>query len=124
VTARGTWKAWENYVGKTLGGRRIPVTGIDRADRDVEAGMFDYQLKLRKSLPAWAFEWMAGICGTANERGKVGVLILRTPRMKNADALVVVRFSDWVLLHGSPGGAEVSKVALVKAFERAERVMR
>lgn len=62
--------------------------------------MFDYQLKLRKALPTWIFEWMAGICGTASARGQVGVLILRTPRMKTADALVIVRFSDWVALHG------------------------
>jgi hypothetical protein len=99
MTARNTWKGWERRVGKDLGGRRIPVTGIDRADRDVEAGIFFYQLKLRKSLPAWLFDWLGGICG-ACPSGKVGVLILRKPRMEDNDALVILRYRDWVELHG------------------------
>jgi hypothetical protein len=102
MTARSTWKNWERRVGVALGGRRIPVTGIDRHGADVEAGIFNYQLKLRKSLPAWIFDWLGGICGTS-PAGKVGVLVLRTPRMRDEDALVIVRFKDWVSLHGSPG---------------------
>lgn len=100
MTARSTWKNWEWQVGKDLGGRRIPVTGIDRADRDVEAGMFWYQLKLRKSLPGWIFDWLHGICAACPD-DRTGVLILRTPRMKNADALVVLKYKDWVHLHGA-----------------------
>lgn len=101
MTARNTWKAFERQIASDCGGRRIPVTGIDRADRDVEAGMFWIQAKLRKSIPAWLFDWLGGICGACPE-GKVGVLILRTPRMKNADALVVLKYRDWVALHGKP----------------------
>jgi hypothetical protein len=105
MTARSTWKSWEWRVGRDLGGRRIPVTGIDRGDRDVEAGMFWYQLKLRKSLPAWLFDWLDGIRRAAQPVGKTGVLVLRKPRMDDADALVILRYADWVALHGEARGA-------------------
>lgn len=102
MTARNTWKAFERQIAQDCGGRRIPVTGIDRADRDVEAGMFWIQAKLRKSLPDWIFDWLGGIRGACPE-GKIGILILRTPRMRNADALVVLKYSDWIALHGAGG---------------------
>ena len=116
MTARSTWKHWEWRVGRDLGGQRIAVTGKDRADRDVEAGMFWYQLKLRKSLPTWIFEWLSGIVG-ACPQGKVGVLILRAPRMKDDDALVILRYRDWVDLHGDPAPASVED-AIKWATER------
>lgn len=99
MTARNTWKAFERVIAADLGGRRIPVSGVDRHGADVETPMFHVQAKLRKSLPAWLFDWLGGICGTTPD-GKIGILILRTPRMKNAEALVVLRYSDWKDLHG------------------------
>jgi hypothetical protein len=102
VTARNTWKAFERSIAVDLGGRRIPVTGIDRADRDIESSLFWVQAKLRKSIPAWLFDWLGGICGVCPE-GKIGILILRTPRMRNAEALVVMRYGDFIDLHGAPG---------------------
>lgn len=101
VTARGTWKAYELRVAKDMGGRRIPVTGLDRHGEDVVSPMFGIQCKLRKSLPAWLWEWLDGIVGVASQSGRIGVLVLRTPRMKDADALVVLRYQDWVSLHGT-----------------------
>lgn len=105
------WKHWEWRVGVDMGGRRIPVTGIDRNGEDVVAGMFGMQLKLRKSLPDWLFEWMAGIVGVATTQGRIGVLVLRTPRMKDADALVILRYCDWLDLHGADA------VAFAEAME-------
>jgi len=100
MTARGTWKAFERRVAADLGGRRIPVTGIDRHGADVIVPpLFDVQVKLRASLPAWLFRWMRGICTTAQCSDRIGVLVLKTPHMRDADALVVLRFSDWVELH-------------------------
>jgi hypothetical protein len=101
MTARGTWKAYETRVAKDLGGRRIPVTGIDRHGADVECPLFNVQIKLRRSLPAWLFDWLGGICSTTPE-GKVGILILRKPRQEDNDALVVLRYRDWIQLHGTP----------------------
>jgi hypothetical protein len=101
LTARGTWKHWEWRVGRDLGGRRIPVTGIDRHGADVVTSMFHCQLKLRKALPAWLFQWLDGIVADAKPAGKVGILLLRKPRQEDADALVVMRYSDFRDLHGS-----------------------
>lgn len=101
MTARSTWKGWEWRVGKQLGGQRIPVTGIDRFGADVVTPMFHCQLKLRNSLPSWLWSWMGGICSTTPD-GKVGILILRKPRQDNAEALVIMRYGDFVQLHGKP----------------------
>jgi hypothetical protein len=65
--------------------------------------MFAIQVKLRNSLPDWLWRWLGGIVATARTRQKIGILVLRTPRMKDADALVVLRYSDWVDLHGKSG---------------------
>lgn len=94
------WKRFETRVAKKLGGERVPVTGKGRADRDVEAGGFYYQTKYREAIPAWLFEWLAGIVGTAEAVGKTGVLVLSRPGADTDNALVMVRFSDWVALHG------------------------
>lgn len=102
MTARATWKAYELRVAKDLGGRRIPVTGIDRHGADVVSQMFHCQIKLRRALPAWLFAWLSGIVADAKPAGKVGILILRKPRMEDADALVVLRYADFVDLHGTP----------------------
>ena len=102
MTARGTWKSWEGRVGKQLGGRRIPVTGIDRAGADVITPMFHAQLKLRKALPEWLFDWLGGIVQDAKPTGKIGILILRKPRQEDAEALVVMRYGDFRDLFGTP----------------------
>lgn len=87
-------------MGQQLGGRRIPVTGIDRHGADVVTPMFHAQLKLRNSLPQWLFDWLRGIVADATPQGKVGVLILRKPRQDDAEALVVMRYGDFRDLHG------------------------
>lgn len=98
-----SWKAFERRIAKLLGGQRVPVTGLGRGDRDVEAGPFYYQAKLRRSLPDWLFGWLDGIVCTAQANAKTGVLILKTPHMRDTDALVVLRFTDWRDLHGRVG---------------------
>lgn len=106
MTARGTWKAYELRVAKRLGGRRIPVTGIDRDGADVVTSMFHVQVKLRKALPAWLWTWLAGIVATATPEGKVGILLLRKPRQDDAEALVIMRYADFVDLHGVLGHSQ------------------
>jgi hypothetical protein len=105
VTARATWKAAERRVAADLGGSRIPVTGIDRHGADVVTPMFHIQVKLRKSLPTWLWEWLGGIRHDAIVNnpapGKIGVLILKKPRQKDTEALVVMSYGDFIDLHGS-----------------------
>lgn len=102
------WKQLERRLAADLGGKRIPVTGIDRHGSDIAHPLFAVQVKLRKCLPAWIFDWLSGICGSARPE-QVGILVLKTPRMKDADALVVLRWKDWVSLHGVDGEASGEK---------------
>jgi hypothetical protein len=94
-----SWKAFERRMARDVGTERIPVTG-ERAGADCATSLFCFQFKLRRSLPGWLWEWLAGIVGSAEASGKVGVLVLKKPRQEDADALVVLRWKDWVDLHG------------------------
>lgn len=96
------WKAWERRLAKALGGRRIPVTGIDRDGADVVTPMFHVQAKLRRALPAWLWAWLSGIVGTAKVHQKIGIMVLKRPGQRDDEALVVLRFADWCDLHGAP----------------------
>lgn len=95
------WKQFERKIATRLGTTRIPVTGVDRHGADLEQPMFCYQAKLRKIVPAFIYEWLGGICASAATKGKIGVLVLSRPRRPLNDSLVIVRFSDWVELHGA-----------------------
>lgn len=101
MTARNTWKNAERRVAEDLGGKRIPVTGIDRCGADVENSLFCVQVKLRKCLPVWLWGWLSGIRGDATPKGKVGILVLKKPRQRDSDGLVVMSYSDFVDLHGT-----------------------
>lgn len=103
MTARSTWKRAERMIAADIGGKRIPVTGIDRDGADVVGGPFHYQVKLRRSLPVWLFAWLSGICASAQQSGKTGVLVLNTPRQPRRNAVVCVRWDDWVAMHGEAG---------------------
>ncbi len=94
------WKKVERRMAKDMGVTRIPVTG-ERNGADFSTPMFCFQSKCRGMLPSWLFEWLDGICGTAKRDDKIGVLILKKPRMRDAEALVVLRWADWVQLHGA-----------------------
>jgi hypothetical protein len=100
MTARGTWKAEERRIADDLGGKRIPVTGIDRDGADVVTPLFLVQSKLRATIPAWLGAWLHPIATEAHESGRIGILVLRKPRQRNADSLVVMNYADFVALHG------------------------
>ena len=102
------WKQAERRYAGDVGETRIPVTG-ERAGRDFGTrGPFAYQLKTRKTIPTRLFTWVSGIVGTARETDQVGVLVLNRRRARRGDALVVLRWADWVDLHGVPAGREMS----------------
>ena len=96
-----SWKAFERRLAKRVGGRRIPVTGIDRDGADVVAGPFCYQAKLRRGLPSYLRAWLRGIVA-AGERsgGSTGVVVWKAPNARDDDAVVVLRLKDWQDWHG------------------------
>jgi hypothetical protein len=97
------WKAAERAIARDIGGRRLACTG-ERHGVDVtkDDHPFAYQLKVRRALPVWLFDWLGGICATAKVQGKAGILILNRPRQPRRAALVVLRWSDWCDLVGRP----------------------
>jgi hypothetical protein len=101
-----TWKKFESRCADRLGGRRIPVTGIDRHGADVEHPLFNYQCKLRRGQPSYLREWLSGIVGTATEAGRIGIVIWKEPGRKDDEALVVLRLKDWQDLHGKAADSE------------------
>ena len=107
MTARGTWKAFERRIAADLGGKRIPVTGVDRDGADVETPHFNIQAKLRRALPTWLWTWLNGIRSTT-PAGKFGVLVLKLPGQKDTDGLVVMTYGDFVAIHGVSDEPSVS----------------
>jgi hypothetical protein len=101
VTDRA-WKAFERRMARDVGRERIPVTG-ERAGADFEDGMFCYQAKLGRRCPSYLGAWLAGIgaAGRARRPEKIGVVVWKPKRAEDAEALVVLRWSDWLALHGA-----------------------
>ena len=95
------WKAAERRMARDVGSQRIPVTG-ERHGADFVDGIACYQLKVRRSIPGWLWDWLAGIQGTGRSKGKAGVLVMKRPGERDEDAVVVLSWRDWVELHGTP----------------------
>ena len=96
-----SWKAFERRLAHRVGGRRVPVTGIERAGADVDAGPFVYQAKLRRGLPSYLREWLRGITAAGERKNATGVVVWKAPREKDDDAIVILRLADWQKLCGS-----------------------
>lgn len=95
------WKQFERRLCRDVGTERIPVTG-ERAGADGSTAMFCFQFKLRNVFPVYLWEWVKEIAATgAAHGGKVGVLVLKRPHQRDEEALVVLRWKDWLDLHGS-----------------------
>lgn len=92
-------------MARDVGTERIPVTG-EREGSDFTDGIACYQLKSRRSLPAWLWTWLSGIRHTGKRHDKVGVLVLHQPGQDRRDALVVLSWDDWTDLHGRAGGVD------------------
>lgn len=96
----GSWKKAENRFARDVGTMRKPCDG-SRDGKDFEKGMFGYQLKYRKTFPSWLWTWLRGIVSKCAESDQIGVLVLNRPNHDRSEALVIVRWSDWVALHGA-----------------------
>jgi hypothetical protein len=96
------WKKFERRIAAAIGGHRRPVTGCDRNDGDVFSQRFELQCKCRGGQPTYLLEWLKGICATATARGRLGVVVWKQAGRgyDDADALVVLRWQDFVTLVG------------------------
>jgi len=98
------WKQFERRCARALGVERIPVTG-ERDGADFRDGMFAYQAKKGRRFPSYLTDWLRGIRTSAARDGLVGVVIWQDRGKRDADAVVVLAFRDWVELHGGLRGA-------------------
>jgi len=100
------WKAVERRVAECLGGRRIPVTGVDRHGADVETPTLAVQVKYGRNRPSYLADWLDGICGVASGKGKTGLVVWSSRRERQGDAIVLMRLRDFVAWHGPVTGGE------------------
>lgn len=105
---RGRWKGFERRCADRMHGIRRPVTGLDRGDGDVFTPMFEIQCKLRNGQPDYLLRWLDGICATASQRNRIGVVVWKSPGQgkPDGDALVIMRWRDFVDLHGEVADGE------------------
>lgn len=96
--SRHAWKRSERVIAKLLGGRRIPVTGIDRHGADVVTDCFAVQVKTGRNRPSYLKAWLNGICQTAGD--KTGLVVWQASRERIEDAVVVMRLKDFIDWHG------------------------
>ena len=111
------WKKFEREVARRLGGVRVPVTGLDRAAADVDAGPFKVQCKLRRNVPAYLTKWLDGITMTAAQSGSTGIVVWRAPNTPNDNALVILKLSDWTDWHGSDQAVQTKAPECPEALE-------
>lgn len=100
------WKQFERRVSRDHGVERQPVTGERDGSDAMPHPLFCFQMKLRKAIPKCIREWSDSIHRSASKTGKCGVLIVKEPGKHDDNALVIVRYRDWVDLHGSPPAAD------------------
>lgn len=91
-----TWKAVERGIAKLLDGRRVGILG----DHDVEAGVWDIEVKHGKQIPKTILKWWSQANKNTRE-GQKPMLVLHYPRQSLEDCLVFVRLGD--LLSGRKG---------------------
>lgn len=94
------WKQFERRIARDHGCERIAVTG-ERHGADARNAMFSFQAKLRKAIPKCIREWSDQISATATKEGRIGVLIVKEPGKHDDNALVILRYRDWIDLHGA-----------------------
>ena len=97
------WKQFERRISRDHGVERQPNTGARDGSDSMPHPIFSFQMKLRKAIPKCIREWSDGICANAAREGTIGVLIVKEPGKHDDNALVILRYRDWVALHGAAG---------------------
>lgn len=115
----GSWKKAENRFAKDVGTMRKPCDG-SREGKDFETALFGYQLKYRNTFPSWLWTWLRGIVNKCEPDGQIGVLVLNRPHHDRKEALVVVRWEDWVQIHGDIETPPEPNARLKALAKRAE----
>lgn len=136
---RETWKKFERFVASAVRGRRIPVTGIGRGDRDVEASYRGgqllgwFQVKKRKDVRSVLTKWLDEIrelvateAKGTNIQTPFGALVISAAGESPKDALLVMRLHDFGrlvdALEAAPVVTRIPKGSTIAAPARADFV--
>ena len=88
----------ERRLSKVVGGRRNPNTGTAAAD--VETDMFAYEIKSRKTIPAYIVNAFRQAYWAGTNTGKVPVVVLEHRVQGHARRYYCLAERDWLELHG------------------------
>ena len=90
------WKATERRIAAALGGRRVPVSGRQRADvPDIAHDELALEVKDRNALPGWLHNGLDQAHAIAKKGGGlIPCLVLREKRQRTDDAYCVLRLRD------------------------------
>ncbi len=83
-----------------MGGERLPVSGRGKHEPDAETPLLCIQSKHGRNRPGYLREWLDGICGVAKQRNKIGLVVWSVMRERNGEAIVMLKLSDFIALHG------------------------
>lgn len=94
-----TWKAVERKFADYFGGVRVPVTGRQRGSApDIQHEKFSFEVKHRKSLPAWLFDAM-NQAEESRTDGQMALVVLHQKGQTCGESLTVMRASDILALY-------------------------
>ncbi len=97
------WKSAERKIAAILGGRRVPVSGRGLGDGpDIDHPLLSVEVKSRSGFPAWLQDSLRQAELSARD-GKTPAVVLHPDGKRYADALVVLRLSEFAKLLNRPG---------------------
>lgn len=96
-----TWKAVERRLARDVGTERVGPSD-ETGGPDFIAGPVCFQAKSGYRPPAYLLQWLDGIRCAAEFRRLLGAVVWKAKGAHDADALVFMRWGDWVQLFGEP----------------------
>lgn len=97
----GNWQRLEKEVAERLKGLRHKRVNYGEEDLDVETPHFIVECKFRKNIPTYVLGWLAQAkkYQVNNKDNRIPLLVWKEKRKTVDDALVIMRFEDFVKLN-------------------------
>ena len=93
------WKRQEREIAATLGTRRLPNVGAGQPD--CRAAGWAFQVKTRRTLPAWLIDAMHQAARDCAADERPAVILSEVRQGMKARRLVVVALADWCAITGA-----------------------
>ena len=97
-----TWKAFERRLARMFGTERIPAAGVmgfaQKDAADFKTKRIAFQAKKGYHQPSYLRSWLQGIVAAAGAEDRIGAVIWGAKGCNDADALVILRATDFASL--------------------------